>query len=169
MTATENNARREEFIREVGGVFGKLENSYTQPIIERVFNIMMRRGAFGDLTEIPEELQGTSITFRFASPVEKAKRQIEEQMISESVNKVLQIGQVQPSVMTPYNWEEIGKYIAEANDFPTKLTYSDDELEQVKEQQAEQQQQEEMMQMMERGAGMIGQPVSYTHLRAHET
>ena len=157
MTATEINARREEFIREVGGVFGKLENSYTQPIIERVFNIMMRRGAFGDVTEIPEELQGQSITFRFASPVEKAKRQIEEQMISESVNKVLTIGQVQPSVMTPYNWEEIGKYIAESNDFPTKLTYSNEELEQVKEAQAQQQQQEQAMQMMERGAGMIGQ------------
>ncbi len=157
MTATEVIQRREEFVREIGAVFGRLETDYTGPIIERTFNIMLRRGALGPVENIPEELQGSNITFRFASPVEKAKRQIEEQTITQGIEKVLAIGQMQPEVMLPYKWDEIGRFIADSNDFPMNLTYAKEELEEVKAQHAQQQQAEQMMQTMERGAGVMGQ------------
>lgn len=156
MTATEVIQRREEFVREIGAVFGRLESDYTGPIVERCFNIMLRRGAFGGPQDIPEALQGTEITFRFASPVEKAKRQIEESTITQAIGKVLEIGQIQPEVMMPYNWQEIGKYIGEANDLPSDLFLDTQELEARKAAQAQAQQAEMEMQMGERMAAAAG-------------
>lgn len=156
MTATEVIARREEFVREIGAVFGRLESDYSGPMVERAFNIMLRNGGFGSPEDIPEELQGTTITFRFASPVEKAKRQIEEATVSQGIDKVLSIGQIKPEIMDRFNWDEVGKFIAEAGDFPSKLTNDDDAVGEIAAQRAAASQQEEQMQGLERGAGIAG-------------
>lgn len=157
MTATEVIQRREEFVREVGAVFGRLESDYTGPIVERCFNIMLRRGALGGPQDIPEAIQGSGVTFRFASPVEKAKRQIEESAVTEGINKVLAIGQVQPEVMRPYNWVEIGKFIGESNEFPTDLMLSKAEMDNKAEAEMQAMQQEQAMAQAERMAGAAGQ------------
>lgn len=157
MTATEVIERRNQFIREIGAVFGGLESNYTSPVVERCFNIMMRQGAFGDISSIPEALQGANIGFRFASPVEKAKRQIEETTVSENLQKVLAIGQIRPEIMDRFNWDEIGKFIAESGDFPSDLTHDDQTLAEIKEQNAMAAQAEQQMQMVERGAAVAGQ------------
>jgi hypothetical protein len=157
MTATEVIQRREEFVREIGSVFGRLESDYTGPLVERTFNIMMRRGAFGGPTEIPEDIQGAGISFRFASPVEKAKKQIEESTITQGIEKVLAIGQVQPEVMRPYNWTEIGKFIGESNDFPSKLMLSQGQIKDKAEQEAAAAQQEQKLREVERVAGVAKQ------------
>tara|TARA_R110002096_G_scaffold285167_1_gene479005 strand:- start:10 stop:918 length:909 start_codon:yes stop_codon:yes gene_type:complete len=157
MTATEVIERRNQFIREIGAVFGGLESNYTSPVVERCFSIMMRQGAFGDISTIPESIQGSSIGFRFASPVEKAKRQIEETTVNENLQKVLAIGQIRPEIMDRFNWDEIGKFIAESGDFPSDLTYDDQTLSGIKEQNAMAAQAEKQMQMVERGAAVAGQ------------
>jgi hypothetical protein len=157
MTATEVIQRREEFVREIGAVFGRLESDYTGPLVERAFNLMLRNGGFGPAENIPEELQGSNINFRFASPVEKAKRQIEEATVSEGVEKVLAIGQVKPEIMNRFNWDEIGKFIAESGDFPAQLTHDDAAVQQMLAQQAKQAQAEQAMQQLERGVGMASQ------------
>lgn len=157
MTATEVIQRREEFVREIGAVFGRLESDYTGPVVERSFNLMLRNGGFGPLNEIPEELQGSAITFRFASPVEKAKRQIEEATVSASVEKVLAIGQIKPEIMDTINWGELGKFMAKAGDFPTDIVNSDEDIAAIQQQRAQQMQAEQAMQQLERGVGMMGQ------------
>jgi len=129
MTATEVIQRREEFIREIGSVFGRMESDYTGPIIDRTFKLMLRAGAFGPVEDIPEELRGHDINFRFASPVEKAKRQIEEATVSDGMRKVLEVGRVQPAVMDPFDWVEYGRFIGTSNDFPQALLLSEDDLE----------------------------------------
>ena len=156
MTATEVIARREEFIREIGAVFGNLESSYSSPVVEQCFELMLERGAFGPPETIPEELQGSQVRFRFASPVEKAKRQIEEATVVEGVNKVLQMGQVQPDVMLAYDWQEIGKFIAEANDFPPELILDAAAIKRKVQEAQAAAAQEQSMQMMERGANIAG-------------
>jgi hypothetical protein len=156
MTATEVIQRREEFVREIGAVFGRLESDYTGPLVERAFNIMLRRGAFGDDSTIPEEIQKGGVTFRFASPVEKAKRQIEEATVMQGVDKVLAIGQIQPKIMQRFNWDEIGKFIAESGDFPQQLTLDDAAVEAAMEAQAAAEAEEKQMQQAERIAGAAG-------------
>lgn len=155
MTATEVIQRREEFVREIGSVFGRLESDYSGPMVERGFNIMMRRGAFGGPNEIPTAIQGSGIQFRFASPVEKAKRQIEESVVSEGIARVLEIGQVQPDAMRPYDWEAVGRFVGDSNDFPTKLMLSETQLAARAKKDEEAAAQEQQMQLAERTASMV--------------
>lgn len=156
MTATEVIQRREEFVREIGAVFGRLESDYTGPMVETAFNIMLENGGFGPVKEIPEALQGSDVTFRFASPVEKAKRQIEEATVSESIQKVLAIGQVKPEIMDRFDWDAIGKFIAEAADFPPELTLDDSAMDALQQQRQQQAAMEAGMQTAERLAGAAG-------------
>ena len=153
MTATEVIQRREQFVREIGSVFGALESSYTGPLIERCCGSMLRRGAFGDINTIPEELQGTEITFRFASPVEKAKRQIEEGTVGMAIDKILTVGQIKPEVMNRINWDEYGKFIAESNDFPSSLLLDDAAVAEINAVQAQAAEEEKAMEGAERMAG----------------
>ena len=156
MTATEVIQRREEFVREIGAVFGRLESDYTGPIVERAFNIMLRRGVFGDDSTIPEEIQRSGVTFRFASPVEKAKRQIEEATVMQGIDKVLAIGQIQPKIMRRFDWDGVGKFIAESGDFPQELTLDDAAVEEIEAQEQAAQAQEQQMQQAERVAQAAG-------------
>lgn len=165
MTATEVIQRREEFVREIGAVFGRLETDYSGPMVERAFNIMLRKGAFGPIEDIPDALQGASVTFRFASPVERAKKQIDEATVLQGVAKVLEIGQIQPSVMDRYNWDEVAKFIADSNDMPPQLTLDDKAVQAIAAQRQQQAAQAAKMDAMERGAkiakdvgGMVGNP-----------
>jgi hypothetical protein len=161
MTATEVIQRREEFVREIGAVFGRLESDYTGPLVERSFYLMMRNGGFGPVdangmpANLPEELQGSNISFRFASPVEKAKRQIEEASVSQGIEKVLQIGQIKPEIMDRFNWDELGKFIAEAGDFPADLTLDDKAVQELLAQRQQAAEAEQQMQQLERGVGMV--------------
>ena len=156
MTATEVIQRREEFVREIGSVFGRLESDYTNPIVERSFNLMMREGEFGAPEQIPEALQGGAVEFRFASPVEKAKRQIEEGTVTQAMDKVLAVGQIKPEIMDRFDWDEYGKFIAESNDFPSSLILDDAAVEAIKEANQEAAAQEQQMQTAERGASIAG-------------
>ncbi len=160
MTATEVIQRREEFIREIGAVFGRLETDYTGPIVERAFNIMLRRGAFGDQSTIPEELRGQGISFRFASPIEKAKRQIEEASVMQGINSAMQIAAVKPEILDRFNWDAVGKFIAKSSDFPGNLTLDDKEVEQINKQRSEAEAKAAQMQALQQGVGIAQQGAS---------
>jgi hypothetical protein len=69
-TATEIDARREEKLIQLGPVIERFENEVLDPIVTRVFNIMMRRGL---LPPPPEEAQG-SISIQYVSMLAEAQR-----------------------------------------------------------------------------------------------
>ena len=156
MTATEVIQRREEFVREIGAVFGRLESDYTGPLIERSFNMMLRRGSFGDISTIPEELLENGVSFRVASPVEKAKQQIEEATVMAGLEKVMLIGQVKPEIMNRFDWDAIGKFIAKSGDFPQSLTLDDNAVEEIEAQQAAAAAEEQRQSTTERAAAAAG-------------
>jgi len=157
MTATEVLERRETFVREVGSIMGSLENSYTAPLTERSFRILLRKGAFGPPESMPDALRGTAITFRFASPVEKAKRQIEESAINMAMDKIIQIGQIRPEIMDRFDFDALGKFIAKSNDFPHELIKDDETVQQEAQMKAQQMAQEKKMTMMKEMAPAISQ------------
>ena len=74
----------------------------------------------------------------------------------EGVDRVLTIGQIQPKIMNRFNWDEIGKFIAESKDFPQQLTLDDAAVEDLDDQQQAAAQQEQGMQEAERAAAVAG-------------
>lgn len=115
------------------------------------------RSVFGPPEMIPEALQGSEVQFRFASPVEKAKRQIEEAGVGTAMDRILQIGQIRPEILERFDFDAYGKFIADSNDFPLELMKTDADLQAAQEQQAQQQRLQQQMQIAERLAPVMKQ------------
>ena len=143
MTATEVNQRKEEFIRELGPIFGRLETDYTAPMVERAFMIMLRGGAF---KAIPEILQGRDIRFEYESPVKRIRQQIEAAAARLWVQETLTIGQVIPDVIDLVNFDEYGRFAAESLGIPRKIVNGQEQVQQIRlaRQEAMQEQQQAM-------------------------
>lgn len=148
MTATEIIERKEEFIRTIGPTFGRLEADYTGPLIDRVFNIMLRasvdaRGNWLEgaaLPEPPDVLRGRDIAFEYASPVEKVRKQIEAHAAQRTFEVVAPIVEARPDVLDNFDFDEISRDIATANGGPARWLVPKDVRDQRRQQRAEQQQ-----------------------------
>lgn len=159
MTATEVVQRREEFVREIGAVFGRLETEYITPLVTRAFSIMMRRsirmGFQGPMTftKPPESIQGAEIQFKFSSPIDKAKKQIEASQTQQWLIRVLETAKVNPDILDLVDVDEAVRFDAEANDVPPKVLR---DFETVQALRDHRQQQQAMAQNMEAATQAAG-------------
>lgn len=134
MTATEVIQRKEEFIREIGPVFGRLEVDYTAPMVERAFMIMLRGGGF---LPIPEALQGQNIRFEYDSPVNRIRKQVEAAAARMWAAEMIELGQTKPRAILLINEEELGRFSAEALGIPKKIVNDADTVQKLDEQRQE--------------------------------
>lgn len=159
MTATEVIQRKEEFIREIGPVFGRLETTYTVPMVERVFNIMLRADQFDP---IPDVLQGRNIRFEYESPVKKIREQTQAAAMRMWTEEVMQLEAVSPGAIDNVNIDNVIKFSAQAADLPQGVLNSTDTVESIRQnrqEQAQQAQQQQQMQGMLDSAGQAADVV----------
>ena len=72
MTAFEVGQRVEEYVRAALPLFEPMEHEYNGQICEDTFDALLRTGTFGAPQDIPRELQGRDVHFRFISPLHEA-------------------------------------------------------------------------------------------------
>lgn len=152
MTATEVLERKEEFIRTIGPTFGRLEADYVATLVERVFHIMFRTGAF---PEPPEALRGREVRFEFASPVQQARKQIEAAGAARSFELLAPLAQVQPDIWDHFNGDEIARDAPEIFGMPSRWLRTEEEVQTLRQGRAQAQQ---AMQMLS-GAGQAAEVV----------
>ncbi|MGA0840920.1 MAG: portal protein, partial [Pseudomonadales bacterium] len=151
MTATEVLQRNEEKMRLLGPVLGRLQAELLQPLIDRVFNLLLRARA---LPPAPEELQGQNIDIEYVSPLAKAQKLTDLQSVMRGMELMLQGSQFAP--VTDYlDAAGRGRYIAETTGIPATVLRSDEQVadlrRQAAEAQAQQAQMQQAMQMAEAG------------------
>ena len=139
MTATEVVKRDQEFLREMGGLFGRLESDYIAPIVERTFNVMLRAGAF---PEIPEVLQGQNVRFEYESPLKKVRQQIEAAAARNWKEDLLTLAITggRPEVLDVLDVDAYARFQADANSVPFRLQRSQEAIAALRQQRAEAQQ-----------------------------
>ena len=151
MTATEIIARKEEFIREIGPVFGRLETDYTAPVVERAFHIMLRAGG---LAPIPEVLQGRGVRFEYQSPVKRIRQQVEAAAADAWAREMILLGEVKPEALDLINVDALGRFSAEAAGLSNEIVNGADEVASLREQRAEAQAAAAEMEQLQAGAGI---------------
>jgi len=139
MTATEVIQRREEFIREVGPIFGRLETDDSAPLVERSFKIMLRAGAFGP---VPDVLAAKGVLFEYESPVKKIREQTQAQATVQWAQTLSAFEEVKPGAMDVVNFEELGRFTGVAASVPHQVMNSEETVAQVGTARAEAQQQQ---------------------------
>ncbi len=136
MTATEIIARKEEFIREIGAVFGRLESDYLAPQIERSFRLLLKLGAFDP---IPEVLLEQNVRFEYVSPIKRIREQTEAAAARLWVEELREIREIKPDIMDLANLDEIGRHAARALDLPVGMVVPREEVETLRNQREEEQ------------------------------
>lgn len=97
MTAEEVHQRQQEMLSQLGPVVERLQDEFLNPIIERVYNILEREGAFPPMPEdVAERLAQADIKIEYISPLAQAQKMSSLVNIEQALSFVGQIGQLFP-------------------------------------------------------------------------
>jgi hypothetical protein len=151
MTATEVMQRNEEKMRLLAPVLGRLQSEMLQPLINRTFNILLRKGI---LPPAPEELQGQTIDIEYVSPLARSQKQGDVQAILRTLEIITPMSQMSP-VMDFIDSDRMVNHLASVLGVPSKVIRSVDEVQAIRQQRAAAQQQaaqqQQDMQLAEAG------------------
>jgi hypothetical protein len=146
LTATEVMQRNDEKMRIIGPVMSRLQSELLQPLIIRVFSIMLRNKLF---SPAPEILNGQEIEVEYVSPLAIAQKSTELSSIMRGLEIFGSISQVTP-IQDWLNEKGLVKQIIKTLGLPAKMINSDAEVEEIKATRQQQQaQQAEMQQAMQ--------------------
>ena len=146
MTATEVMQRNEEKMRILGPVLGRLQSELLEPLIIRIFNIMLRKKLF---LPAPEELADQTINIEYVSPMALAQKGQELQSIMRGIEIFGGLSQSMP-VMDYIDEDGLVKQIIDVLGLPARIIKSDAQVQQIRAQrEAQQQQMQEMQQQVQ--------------------
>lgn len=103
-TATEIDARREEKLVMLGPVLERLQSEGQDPIIERVFGIMSRRGLFDPP---PPEIEGQQIQIEYVSMLAEAQRAAHTTGMERFLAQLGNVGAVRPDILDIPHWDRM--------------------------------------------------------------
>jgi hypothetical protein len=153
MTATEVVQRNEEKMRLLGPVLGRLQSELLKPLIDRCFNILLRRNQFA---EAPEFLSGQDVEIEYVSPLAKAQKSTELSSITRAMEILGGLANVAP-VFDYINFDALVKHVADIVGMPQKLLKLQSQVNAEREQQAAQAEQQQQMAQMQQVAQAGGQ------------
>ena len=149
MTATEVQVRYELMQRLLGPTLGRFQSEFLNPLIERVFNIMMRAEA---LMPPPEIIQNQKVDVEYVGPLARSQRMEESIAIDRLYQLAMQVGQVDPSIMDNINHDIAIRARAELLGVPKTVLRGLDEITEMREARAQQQQMAQQMAMQQQQA-----------------
>jgi hypothetical protein len=106
MTAFEVGQRVEEYVRAALPLFEPMEHEYNGQLCEDTFDLLLRAGAFGSIQDMPEELQGREVHFKFVSPLHDAIERKNASVFMETSELLAQAMQIDPTAV--YNVDMTG-------------------------------------------------------------
>ena len=148
MTATEVIQRNEEKMRLLGPVLGRLQSELLKPLIDRAFNILLRKNIF---KPAPEFLAGKDVEIEYVSPLAKAQKSTELQSIMRGIEIMGSIANVAP-VFDYVNFDKLVRHLMDIVGVPQKVLKPQSQVNAERQQKQEQQQQMQQMQQLQQVA-----------------
>lgn len=155
-TATEVIQRRDEALRKLSPVVGRLDIEFLRPLIDRVFGIMLRKGMFD---APPEVLQDIDLQVEFVSQIAKAQKTANLDDISRTFSIVSPLVETNPTIVDNFDQDFILRDVVDKLGLPVDYLLTQNEVGEIREQRAEQlaqQQEQEQLAAAAEGAGELG-------------
>lgn len=127
MTATEVMQRTEEKIRLLGPLLGRQHSEFLRPLIERVFEILKKRGLLK-----PPPAKVKKIDVKYRSMIAKAQLQSEAQNLQRAFAAAAPFIQLDPEAALVIDAEEGIRFAAQLYGLPQKMLRNRDEIEKIK-------------------------------------
>ena len=136
-TATEIQARQRDRMQILGPLVSRQEIELLGPMIERTVSIMMANGM---LPPVPESLQGVQeFKIEYKNPISIAMRGYELNSISQLIQFLSPLAQIDPTVMQRLDTAKIAQIGAEILRTPPSVVKDEQEFARQQQAQAEQQ------------------------------
>ncbi len=151
MTATEVQVRYELMQRLLGPTLGRFQSEFLNPLIERVFGIMLRANA---LLPAPEIIEGETIDIEYVGPLARSQRMEEAVAVERLYQLVLQLAPADPNLLDIIDNDKAIRMRADLLGVPKSVLRGERELQQMREAKAAQAQMEQQMQMAQQQANI---------------
>ena len=148
ITAREIEERHEEKLLVLGSVVERLNEELLDPLIDRTFSIMSRRGF---LPEPPEELQGAPLKVEYISIMSQAQKMVGISGIERLTGFVGQVAQASPAVLDRINFDEAVEEYGRMLGVPPSVVLSDEQVAAIRSDREQQAQAAQAMQMAQQG------------------
>lgn len=149
ITAREVSERHEEKMLQLGPVLERFHDEHLDPLIDRVYDIMDRRGY---LPEPPPELQGVELRVEYISIMAQAQKLIATGSIERFGNFLGSAAQVRPDILDNADWDRMARGYADALGVPPDMVLSEDRVAVLRSERAKQQAQARLMEQMQQAA-----------------
>ena len=167
MTATEVQVRYELMQRLLGPTLGRFQTEFLNPLIERVFGIMMRADA---LMPRPSEMEGMNMDIEYVGPLARSQRMEEAIAVERLYQLAMQVVQVDPTIMDVIDHEQAIRMRATLLGVPKTVLRGEDEVAEIREQRAAAQQQAQEQAMAQQQADTaLSQGKAMTEMSKPET
>lgn len=140
ITAREIDERHEEKLLALGPVLERLNQDLLDPLIERTFAIMSRKGL---IPPAPDAIQGQSLRIDYVSIMAQAQKAQSLSGLERFAGFIGQTAEVDPSVLDKVNSDELVNQYADATGIAPKIVRSDDEVQAMRDQKAKAAQQQQ--------------------------
>jgi len=125
MTATEVVQRTEEKMRLLGPVLGRLQAEMLQPMIERVFQLLVRQNK---LPPAPQDIVDRNLDIEYVSPLAKAQRQSDVQAIMRLFELMSPLASIDPGVFDHLDTDGLVRYMLRTLSIPASVTKGVDDV-----------------------------------------
>lgn len=147
-TAREVDELHEEKMLQLGPVLERLQDELLDPLIDRVFGIMLRRGM---LEPPPQALAGDDLRVEYISILSQAQKMLGTIAIERIIGFVSAASDRVPEMLDKIDWDQVVDELGDLMGVPTNIVRSDDDVEQLREKRASERQ---MQQLAEQAPAM---------------
>jgi hypothetical protein len=149
ITAREIQERHEEKLLMLGPVLERLNDELLDPLIDRTFGIMLRRGL---IPPPPEELQGMELNVEYVSVMAQAMKLTGITSIERFMSFAGNLAGVNPGVLDKVDFDQAVDEYANMVGVPPSMIKDDDTVAKIREQRAQQQAAMQQAEMAAQGA-----------------
>ena len=165
--ATEVNAREQEKMLRLGPVIERLQHEFLQPLIERCFNIMLRKDLMPELDPALAEMAG-EYKISLISPLATAQRSVALQGINSFLAFIGQAAQFDQSILDNVDVDEAAREYADITGVRLGILRPMDKIKQIRDQRQQQMAQQQAKEE-QAAVAQIGSQVSADRAMAQKT
>jgi hypothetical protein len=152
MTAFQAGQIVAQYIRDALPLFEPMEIEYNGGICDLTFDELRRGGAFGSPLDMPKELAGSEVQFRFESPLHDAIEQQKGQKFLEMKAMIAQAVEMDQSVLAMPDWQTALRDALNGSQVPAKWIRDEITVKQMQDAAQASQQAQQAIEAMQGGA-----------------
>jgi hypothetical protein len=130
-TAAEVHDDRNEMLRQMGSILGRIMTEFTSPLFIRTFNLLY---AAGMLPPAPASMHGRKLKIFYISPAAKALESAKGSNIQAFTQDIVVFAQAQPEIMDAIDTDVLAQEMAKMRDVTRKIIRSPEAIAALREQ-----------------------------------